>query len=273
MIEPNRYFQEISEFSLITPERENELAAAIARGDDAAFSELVHANLRLVVSIAYGFGRALRIRYDDLISVGNIGLMKAAKLYDPAKANGGKFSSYAAYWIKHGIRKELGDHFRTVRVPIHVSEIRRNALAAISRYSQSHGGEVPSNEWVAAELGEPQSAVNRALSAQGQSAVCSLDAETDDEGATVMSAMASATPDPYQQLEVDDTANFRLRTLATGLSSLGARDRSIMIDRFGLSGENPKTLEEIGLKHKVCRERIRQIEASALKKLRTAVLS
>ena len=210
------YLREIGKTDLLTPDQEVELAERIKRGDPEARSHMIRANLRLVVKIAQDYAN-YGLPLLDLISEGNIGLMKAVERFDPNK--GGKLSTYAAWWIKQSIKRALANQSKTIRLPVHmvdkISKMRRVAMA------------------MSEELGrEP----------------------TDDELS--------------EEIGID---RAKLSQLDGLLTVLDERERKIIDARFGLAGQKPRTLEEVGQEFGVTRERIRQLQNIALRKLRRAL--
>ena len=258
-----RYLHEIAQYPLISTKREVELAALIKKGDKKATTELIRANLRLVVKIAReyaNFGLPLL----DLISEGNIGLMKAVTRFDPAK--GGKLSTYAAWWIKQAIKRALANQSKTIRLPVHLVD----KIAKIRRVGEgmSEGlGREATDEEIAEEVGISAAKVSQLKLAASRPS--SLDAPVSDENSTEYSEVLSdaSAYNPFEQLREKDTS-FELDNV---LEKLDQRERSIIDSRFGLSGEEPITLEEVGAKLGVTRERVRQLQNLALKKMKRAL--
>ena len=255
------YLREIGRETLLTPEQEKELAARIKRGDKAARERMITANLRLVVKLATGYAN-LGLPLLDLISEGNIGLMKAVERFDPAK--GGKLSTYAAWWIKQSIKRALANQSKTIRVPVHQIE----KIAKIRRLNDrltAELGHEPSDEELADEVGLTAAKV-AALKGSAISPA-SLDAPVGKgDGETLFGDMISDenAEDPLEHLEEKDAhAN-----LDESLKVLTPRERDIIKARYGLGGATTKTLEDIGEKFGITRERIRQIQVGALRKLR-----
>jgi RNA polymerase primary sigma factor len=257
------YLREIGQVKLLTPQEEIELAAKIKKGDKKARELMIKANLRLVVKIAHdyeGFGLPLL----DLISEGNIGLMKAVERFDPAK--GGKLSTYGSWWIKQSIKRALANQSKTIRLPVHlvdkISKMRRVAMKL-----QEAFGREPTDEELADEMGMTSSRVAQMRTAAIRPA--SLDAPIgDDESNNYSEIIADENAEsPYEQLE-DTTVTKMLQEMVTTLDS---REATILRYRFGLDGGNEKTLEEVGEKFGVTRERVRQIQNIALNKLRKMI--
>ena len=257
------YLREIGQIPLLTPEDEIRLAAKIKKGDKEARSLMIRSNLRLVVKIAHDYGN-LGLPLLDLISEGNIGLMKAVERFDPAK--GGKLSTYAAWWIKQSIKRALANQSKTIRLPVHlvdkISKIRRVSL----QMSEELGRE-PTDEELAEEVGLSPSKVSQLKTSAIRPA--SLDAPISDEDSTefgeIVSDMDALTP--FELLR-DENLRNEVNDL---LVLLDEREKKIIFSRFGLDGGKPKTLEEVGKKFGVTRERIRQLQNIALSKLRRAL--
>jgi RNA polymerase primary sigma factor len=257
------YLREIGQVKLLTPQEEVELAARIKKGDKKAREQMIKANLRLVVKIAHdyeGFGLPLL----DLISEGNIGLMKAVERFDPSK--GGKLSTYGSGWIKQSIKRALANQSKTIRLPVHlvdkISKMRRVALRL-----QEEFGREPTDEELAEEMGMTPSRVAQMRTAAIRPA--SLDAPIgDDESNNFSEIIADENAHtPYEQLE-DHTVTRMLQEMVT---TLDPRESTILRYRFGLDGGSEKTLEEVGEKFGVTRERVRQIQNIALNKLRRMI--
>jgi RNA polymerase primary sigma factor len=257
------YLREIGQVKLLTPAEEIELAGRIKKGDKKAREQMIKANLRLVVKIAHdyeGFGLPLL----DLISEGNIGLMKAVERFDPSK--GGKLSTYGSWWIKQSIKRALANQSKTIRLPVHlvdkISKMRRVALKL-----QEVFGREPTDEELAEELGMTASRVAQMRTAAIRPA--SLDAPIgDDDSNNYSEVIADENADtPYELLEEQTVT----RMLQEMVKTLDAREATILRFRFGLDGGSEKTLEEVGEKFGVTRERVRQIQNIALNKLRRMI--
>jgi RNA polymerase primary sigma factor len=255
------YLREIGREKLLTPEEEIRLAGRIKRGDKAARERMITANLRLVVKLATDYAN-LGLPLLDLVSEGNIGLMKAVERFDPQK--GGKLSTYAAWWIKQSIKRALANQGRTIRVPVHQIEKIAKVRRLIERLTAELGRE-PTDEELADEVGLSGPQVS-ALKSSGIQPT-SLDAPIGkDDGETLFGDMLSdeAAEDPLEYLEGKDA-----RAMLGGvLKVLTARERDIIKLRYGLGGGRERTLEEIGTKLGITRERIRQIQMVSLKKMR-----
>ena len=257
------YLREIGQVKLLTPAEEIELAARIKKGDKAAREQMIKANLRLVVKIAHdyeGFGLPLL----DLISEGNIGLMKAVERFDPSK--GGKLSTYGSWWIKQSIKRALANQSKTIRLPVHLVD-KISKMRRVSMKLQEVFGREPTDEELAEELGMTPSRVAQMRTAAIRPA--SLDAPIgDDESNNYSEIIADENADtPYEQLE-DQTVTRMLQEMVT---TLDPREATILRYRFGLDGGSEKTLEEVGEKFGVTRERVRQIQNIALNKLRKMI--
>jgi RNA polymerase primary sigma factor len=255
------YLREIGREKLLTPEEEIRLAARIKRGDKAARERMITANLRLVVRLASDYAN-LGLPLLDLVSEGNIGLMKAVERFDPQK--GGKLSTYAAWWIKQSIKRALANQGKTIRVPVHQIEKIAKIRRLIERLTVEFGRE-PTDEELADEVGLSAPQIS-ALKSSGIQPT-SLDAPIGkDDGETLFGDMISdeSAEDPLEYLEEKDA-----RAMLGGvLKVLTARERDIIKLRYGLGGGRERTLEEIGTKLGITRERIRQIQMGALKKMR-----
>ena len=257
------YLKDIRDDALLTAAEERELAAAIARGDEEARTRMIEANLRLVVKIARdyeGYGLPLL----DLINEGNIGLMKGVERFDPNK--GAKLSTYAAWWIKQSIKRALANQSKTIRLPVHVVDKLFHLRRAAARLEETLGREATDEE-LAEELHYPVARVKQLRRAAVRPT--SLDAPLgDDESNRVADVVKDESADtPYEQLE-EKTNSALVHEM---IETLDARERAILRQRFGLDGDDRKTLEEIGVQFGVTRERIRQIEELALRKLRKRI--
>jgi RNA polymerase primary sigma factor len=258
------YLQEIGKTALLTPAEEVALAKRIRRGDKAARDHMISANLRLVVKIAMDY-KDFGLPLLDLISEGNIGLIKAVERFDPRK--GGKLSTYAAWWIKQSIKRALANQSKTIRLPVHlvdkIAKMRRTAMALTEEL-----GREPSDEELAMELQIPTSKVAHLKSVSVRPT--SLDAPIGEEGdsATFGEIVGDENAiSPFDSLK-ERSRNADLRTM---ISSLEPREAEIIKYRFGLDGYDELTLEEVGRKFKVTRERIRQLQNIALSKMRKAI--
>ena len=257
------YLREIGQVKLLTPQEEIELAARIKKGDKKAREQMIKANLRLVVKIARDY-EGIGLPLLDLISEGNIGLMKAVERFDPAK--GGKLSTYGSWWIKQSIKRALANQSKTIRLPVHlvdkISKMRRTAMRL-----QEEFGREPTDEELGEEMGITASRVAQMRMAAVRPA--SLDAPIGDEDSNNFAEVVQdeAADTPYEHLE-GKTVTKMLREM---VKTLDPREATILAARFGLEGAPPKTLEEVGEKFGVTRERVRQIQNIALRKLRKMI--
>ena len=254
------YLKEIGQVKLLSADEEVELAKRIAEGDQAAKNKLTEANLRLVVSIAKKYsGRGLHIL--DLIQEGNTGLIRAVDKFDWTKGN--KFSTYATWWIRQAITRAIADQARTIRVPVHMVEVINKATRCNRKLVQELGRE-PTVEEIAAELNLP---VEKIIEANRTAAdTLSLDTPVGDEEDTSIGSFVEdeRTPGP-----ADATSNALLaEALKEILDTLTEREADVLRMRFGMYDGRTHTLEEVGQIFGVTRERIRQIENKAIRKLR-----
>ena len=254
------YLKEIGQVKLLSAEEEVELAKRVAEGDQDAKNKLTEANLRLVVSIAKKYsGRGLHIL--DLIQEGNTGLIRAVDKFDWTKGN--KFSTYATWWIRQAITRAIADQARTIRVPVHMVEVINKATRCNRKLVQELGRE-PTVEEIAAELGLP---VEKIIEANRTAAdTLSLDTPVGDEEDTSIGSFVEdeRTPGP-----ADATSNALLaEALKEILDTLTEREADVLRMRFGMYDGRTHTLEEVGQIFGVTRERIRQIENKAIRKLR-----
>ena len=254
------YFKEIGKVPLLTAEEERELAIRIEQGDEEAKKKLCESNLRLVVSIARRYlNRGLS--FLDLIQEGNLGLIKAVEKFDYTK--GYKFSTYATWWIRQAITRSIADQARTIRIPVHMVETI-NKLIRISRQLLQEYGREPTSEEIAREMGITVEKV-REIKKISQDPV-SLETPIGEEED---SHLGDFIPDEDIPSPVDAAAYSMLqKQLREVLDTLSEREKKVLILRFGLDDGRPRTLEEVGREFNVTRERIRQIEAKALRKLR-----
>ncbi|MBQ2847679.1 MAG: RNA polymerase sigma factor RpoD [Clostridia bacterium] len=254
------YLKEIGRVPLLTPEEEIELAIRIADDDQKAKQRLAEANLRLVVSIAKRYvGRGMQ--FLDLIQEGNLGLIKAVDKFDYTK--GFKFSTYATWWIRQAITRAIADQARTIRIPVHMVETINKVKKTNSQLLHKNGRD-PSAEEIAAELDMPVEKVREILRvAQEPVSLETPIGEEEDShlGDFIPDDDAPAPADAASMLLLKEQLNDVLKTLTP-------REAKVLALRFGLEDGHPHTLEEVGSEFGVTRERIRQIEAKALRKLR-----
>ena len=254
------YLKEIGKVSLLTADEERELAIRMEQGDEEAKKKLCESNLRLVVSIAKRYlNRGLS--FLDLIQEGNLGLIKAVDKFDYTK--GYKFSTYATWWIRQAITRSIADQARTIRIPVHMVETI-NKLIRISRQLLQEYGREPTSEEIAKEMGITVEKV-REIKKISQDPV-SLETPIGEEED---SHLGDFIPDDDVPAPVDAAAYSMLKEqLMEELDTLSDREKKVLMLRFGLEDGRPRTLEEVGKEFNVTRERIRQIEAKALRKLR-----
>ena len=254
------YLKEIGRISLLSPEEELKLSIQIANGDEDAKQQLAESNLRLVVSIAKRYvGRGLL--FLDLIQEGNIGLMKAVDKFDYDK--GYKFSTYATWWIRQAITRALADQARTIRVPVHMVETI-NKMARIQRQMTLELNREPSEEEIAKKMGISVDKVREVIkiSQEPVSLETPIGEEDDSHLSDFIKDKSSMSPEEYATNEIlkEEIKNV--------LMTLKEREQEVLELRFGLVDGTCHTLEEVGKRFNVTRERIRQIEAKALRKLR-----
>ncbi len=254
------YLKEIGKVSLLTADEERELAIRMEQGDEEAKKKLCESNLRLVVSIAKRYlNRGLS--FLDLIQEGNLGLIKAVDKFDYTK--GYKFSTYATWWIRQAITRSIADQARTIRIPVHMVETI-SKLIRISRQLLQEYGREPTSEEIAKEMGITVEKV-REIKKISQDPV-SLETPIGEEED---SHLGDFIPDDDVPAPVDAAAYSMLKEqLMEVLDTLSDREKKVLMLRFGLEDGRPRTLEEVGKEFNVTRERIRQIEAKALRKLR-----
>lgn len=254
------YLKEIGSIPLLTQEQEQGLAKRKAEGDTLAGQKLVEANLRLVVSIAKRYtGRGMS--FLDLVQEGNIGLMKAVEKFDYAK--GYRLSTYATWWVKQSVTRALADQSRTIRLPVHmveaVNRVRRAQRALAVRL-----GREPSNEEIGKEVGMSEKRVTELMQSSGDTV--SLETPVGDEDGSNLGDFVA--DDANASTEEKAESVFLREEIDQMLQGLNPREREVIVLRFGLETGHPMTLEEVGKRFKVTRERIRQIETAALRKLR-----
>jgi len=257
------YLREIGRTPLLTPQQEIKLAAKIKKGDGKARARMINSNLRLVVTIAQDYAN-LGLPLLDVISEGNIGLMTAVDRFDPSK--GAKLSTYAAWWIRQSIKRALSNQGKTIRLPVHlgdkISKMRRVAL----QMSEELGRE-PTDDELSEEIGIASGKVSQLKTVSIRPA--SLDAPVSDNDLT---EFGESVADEEAQTPFELLRDKSLRDeVGNVLEVLDAREKKIVFQRFGLDGGKPRTLEEVGKKLGVTRERIRQVQNVALSKLRRAL--
>lgn len=257
------YLREIGKIPLLSLEEETEFAKKVVEGDKKAKDKMVEANMRLVVSIAKRYsGRGLDLL--DLIQEGNTGLLRAVEKFDPEK--GFKFSTYATWWIRQAITRAIADQARTIRIPVHMVETINKVLRTTRKLTQELNRE-PSIEEIAKELDMEPEKIEYVMRIKQD--IASLDASVGRDGDDEDSVLGDFVEDEERASPEDSAVTQILKEqLAAILSTLSEREQKIIRMRFGIGGERPHTLEEVGAEFSVTRERIRQIEAKALSKLR-----
>ena len=257
------YLREISQVPLLTPKEEIKLAGQIKRGSKKAREKMITANLRLVVKIAHDFSN-YGLPLLDLVSEGNIGLMKAVERFDPMK--GGKLSTYASWWIKQSIKRALANQSKTIRLPVHLVD-KIGKIRRVSAQMTEELGREPSTDELAEELGLSEAKVAHLKNVAVRPA--SLDAKINADDDTAFGDLVSdeSAEDPFAALRDKDLRE----EVGDLLDILDPRERKIISFRFGLGGGKERTLEEVGHKFGVTRERIRQLQNIALLKMRKAL--
>jgi RNA polymerase primary sigma factor len=258
------YLREIGQTPLLTREEEVKLARKIKRGDQAARQHMIKANLRLVVKIAHDYS-SYGLPLLDLISEGNIGLMKAVERFDPKK--GGKLSTYAAWWIKQSIKRALANQSKTIRLPVHlvdkIARMRRVAMQLAEEF-----GREPTDEELGEELNMAPAKISQLRTAAIRPASLDATVGQEEDGASLGDLIGdenAATPS-----DLFSDKNMR-KSVMDLLHVLDERELKIITMRFGLDGKKEMTLEEVGRKFKVTRERIRQLQNIALRKIKRAL--
>lgn len=254
------YMKDIGSLPLISVKEEKILARRIQKGDEAAREKMIQSNLRLVVKIAQDYSN-YGLPLVDLISEGNIGLMKGVERFDPER--GVKFSTYAAWWIKQGIKRALANQSKTIRLPVHLVD-KLSRMRRISAQLTEELGREPDDEELAEELGLPVKKIAQLRRVSMRPA--SLNHLVGDEDSTELGDLIAdeKVEDPADLLTAD-TLN---RSVVDLLPILDDRERKILEMRFPMDGSKPMTLEDIGKEMKVTRERIRQLQNQALKKIK-----
>ncbi|HYT28965.1 MAG TPA: sigma-70 family RNA polymerase sigma factor [Ktedonobacteraceae bacterium] len=255
-----QYLKEIGMYPLLTAEQELQLAERISRGDLRARQQLIEANLRLVVSVAKRYS-SQGLPLLDMIQEGNIGLMRAAQKFDYRR--GFRFSTYATWWIRQSISRAIAEHSRTIHIPVHVVEFIYKIKRIARRIYQEQGIEALP-EQIAAEVGLSKERIVELLSVSEQPV--SLDAPVADDE---QYHLADALEDTSMTPTVDEVSQKVLRdSIEQAMAILNPRERTIIEMRYGLQDGHYHTLDEVSIEFKLTRERIRQIEVKALRKLR-----
>jgi RNA polymerase primary sigma factor len=254
------FLKDIGKVDLLTAAQEVELAKRIERGEHRAKQEMVEANLRLVVSIAKKY-RNQGLPFLDLIQEGTIGLVRAAEKFDHRK--GFKFSTYATWWIRQAVARALADKARTIRMPVHIVE-KLNKIVRSERKLRAELGREPSSFEIGLDVELSPDEVEQIR--RSSQAPVSLEKPVGDEEESEFGHFLTDESEPLP----DEVAEVEMRkaTLKRVLGTLSARERRVLELRYGLNGEHPRTLDEVGRTFNVTRERIRQIENQSLKKLR-----
>ena len=255
------YLKDIGQAQLLTPEQEVELAKKILEGDERAKKELSERNLKLVVSIAKKYVNRSSMQFLDLIQEGNLGLLKAVEKFDYTK--GFRFSTYATWWIRQSITRAIADQARTIRIPVHMVETIHR-LSRVSKQLMQELGRDPTNAEIAERMGLSE---NRVIEIQkiAQDPV-SLESPVGEEDESRISYFVE---DESVKSPTDNAAQDILKAqLLQVIETLTPREQKVIRLRYGLDDSHPRTLEEVGKEFNVTRERIRQIEAKALRKLR-----
>ena len=253
------YLKEIGKISLLSLDEETELSKKIAEGDEMAKNRLAESNLRLVVSIAKRYvGRGML--FLDLIQEGNIGLMKAVEKFDATK--GYKFSTYATWWIRQSITRAMADQARAIRIPVHLLELINRIFAVKRDFMQKYNRE-PSNEEIAEILNTTPEKIEDAIMVSVEPTSYDIPVKEDED-----TSFRDFIPDRAESTESIVFNSSLGDDINKILESLKPREQEVIKLRYGLGGKNPMTLEDVGKKFGVTRERVRQIEGKALRKLK-----
>lgn len=260
------YMRQISRIPLLTFEEEQDLGKRIAAGDEDAKTALAESNLRLVVSIAKKYLTRTTIPFLDLIQEGNLGLMRAIDKFDYTK--GYKFSTYATWWIRQAISKMVVEQSRMIRVPMHMIEAL-SKMSTVSRELYQELQHEPTAAEIAKRMGTTEDKVKELQNIVKEPT--SMDTRINDDDETTVGDLIADDDDnsPIEEIYYEEVN----KTILNVLSTLEEREKEVIIMRFGLGDNKPKTLEEIGKHFNLTRERIRQIEEKALRKLRNPIRS
>ena len=256
------YLKQIKDIPLLTAEQEKDLATRYQAGDKSAKEKLVTANLRLVIMTAKRYNLHTALSFEDLIQEGNIGLMRAVDTFDPSQ--GWRFSTYAVYWIKQAISRAMLNSSRTIRVPIHMLELKTKYGKAQQELVEELQRE-PTTEEIACRMKLEVKKVKELETLIKDPVSLNTTLNDEDDG-----TLEDLIADPNQDTPDDRIDNdLRAKAIKAVLETLSNREKEVIIARFGLNGKRPQTLDEIAAEYKLNKERIRQIEHTALHKLRT----
>lgn len=255
------YLKQIKDIPLLTAEQEKDLATKYQAGDKSAKEKLVTANLRLVIMTAKRYNLHTALSFEDLIQEGNIGLMRAVDTFDPSQ--GWRFSTYAVYWIKQAISRAMLNNSRTIRVPIHMLELKTKYGKAQQELVEELQRE-PTTEEIACRMKLEVKKVKELETLIKDPVSLNTTLNDEDDG-----TLEDLIADPNQDTPDDRIDNdLRAKAIKAVLETLSNREKEVIIARFGLNGKRPQTLDEIAAEYKLTKERIRQIEHTALHKLR-----
>ena len=255
------YMREMGAIPLLTPEEEYSLAIEIENGNQKAFNQLIEANLRLVISIAKHY-QGCGLSYQDLIQEGNLGLIKAAQKFDVSK--GFRFSTYATWWIKQAISRAIADQSKMIRLPVHMTE-NINKMKKVERQLAVILGHEPSDEEIAEFMGLSNEEVEDIRAYNTDTISLDVQVNDNDDGATLGSLIEDTKFKNPLDICSEESDKIILNQV---LDTLSERENQILKMRFGINRDRAMTLEEVGKEFNITKERIRQIEAKALRKLR-----